>query len=528
MSRKSSPRMRTLRLALFAVALGASPARADDVHVGFRMLTQDDGGGTTAAAPPPVTIADIAGPARTVTLPELLAMAMKQAPDLALAEIDIEVAAAGIERVRGIDDWTVAADLIASNRYSSLIEGGQRFTSTRTGVSGSVDVTRLLPWGGSVILHGESGWARSETDMGAAEEFTDEISATWTQPLLEGRGRRFARAAIAQAEIREDSLVLARRQAAIAIVRDVIVAYWDLVLAQRDLEIRKSSLVLAQERLRRTQAQIAGGGVAKTEALAVEQVIAQREEEVLTQELAVLDRSLALRRLVGMAIGPGELALATTTELGVPDQPWDLPALIAEAYRTSPELAQLAHEEKIATIEVEVTENGLLPSLDLSLTFGPIGSDDTAVGALESMGKFENTAAIGQLSFEHSIGNRAARGAARAARAERLRVKVNAQDLRAALAESIASAVVLAETAARRVAIASKAIELADQNIAAEQSRFTLGKSTNFDVLQRQEELKEAQLRQARAIIDWQKASTVIAAISGGLLERYGIALGER
>ena len=47
--------------------------------------------------------------------------------------------------------------------------------------------------------------------------------------------------------------MLSKRLAAIQAVQAVIAAYWDLVLAERQVAITRSSLELAKERLRITQ-----------------------------------------------------------------------------------------------------------------------------------------------------------------------------------------------------------------------------------------------------------------------------------
>jgi outer membrane protein TolC len=543
------PMSRFLRAstALAAVLLAATPAHADATISVYRMLLQPDGGGggTQPAQVAAPTLTDVIGQPKATTLPELLQLAVRQAPSLQRAEIDIEVALAQVEAARGLDDWTVGADLEVNTDFDDAHSAK---------LSG--DISRLLPDGTVVGLNASSEYKRGRvpgdvtaiTGTGTVvgnmftvdnlefvygperdtNAWTDIVTATVFTPLMEGRGRDVVRASERRARIARDAATLSQRQAAIAIVRDVVSAYWELAFAQRDLEIRLSSLQLAQERLRRTQAAIKGGGIAATEALAVEQVIAGREEEILGAELTVLDRSVEVRKLVNMEIGPNELSLSTPTELSAPDMKFDLNALIEDAYRTSPELALLATQEKNATIEVEVTENGVLPSLDLSLAFGPVGGGDSFGDAAKNLVTFDELAGGATLTFEHSIGNHAAKGAARQARAERLKIKIDEIDARSQIAQSLAQAVVLAESAARRIEIAGKAIALAEQNIIAEQSRFGLGKSTNFDVLQRQDELKQAQLRQARAIVDWHKAAAVISAISGDLLEKYGITLPER
>ena len=71
--------------------------------------------------------------------------------------------------------------------------------------------------------------------------------------------------------------------------------------------------------------------------------------------------------------------------------------------------------------------------------------------------------------------------------------------------------------------LSQRAIELANENIRIETDRFNLGRSTNFDVLNRLEELRQAELRRAQALIDWHKAEIVVQALTGDLLPAYGV-----
>ena len=56
-------------------------------------------------------------------------------------------------------------------------------------------------------------------------------------------------------------------------------------------------------------------------------------------------------------------------------------------------------------------------------------------------------------------------------------------------------------------------------------ARFDVGRSTNNDVLLRQQELKAAEIQVARAATDQANAETALSALSGDILERYGITL---
>jgi outer membrane protein len=566
MHRKACRRMtrrRTLAATLLAIVptiTTVRPASADPIFWAARLAAQDaprGGGAVPAPAPAPgaaptkqdvsdpapesASLADVTGEPTKIDLPALLQATVRHSPALATARVEIEVAEAAVQEARGVDDWVIDAQGTASYTRGegqttfreNAITSYDAINVLTLGANGSI--TRLLPTGGTVSLHAGTTYTRSEldnlnvntVDLGdpTTTEHADELRLQASQPLLRGRGSAIARAQIAIARIQRDAAALDQRRIAIQEVSNVVQGYWDLVFALRDLEIRRSSLDLARERLRLTQAGINGGKVAPSEALAVEQVIATREEEILAAEITVLDQSITLRRTAGLAIAPGQLALTTETELAVPKQGWDLAKLSADAQRTSPELAVLATQEKGATIQVEVAENGLLPTLDLGLALtSGVTRDNPSDAAIDTLAG-DNLTGLATLTYQQFIGNSAAKGQTRRARAERLRIKVTAVDVQFQINEAIAKAVAIVRSAEQRVELGARAVKLAEQNIAVEQSRFNLGKSTNFDVLLRQDELKQAQLRQARALVDWHKAKTVIQALTGELLEGYGVSL---
>ncbi|HEX8112084.1 MAG TPA: TolC family protein, partial [Kofleriaceae bacterium] len=95
----------------------------------------------------------------------------------------------------------------------------------------------------------------------------------------------------------------------------------------------------------------------------------------------------------------------------------------------------------------------------------------------------------------------------------------------ARLAVRATRAVQRTRAAIASVALGDQAIDLAEQNVAAEQKRFELGRSTNFDVLRRQDELEQARLRKASAVADYLAARTELDGLSGAILARYHIVM---
>lgn len=511
--------MRRVLLALL-LAFPVS-ARAD-------LLTRalpDAGGGGGGSAAPPADDADLiawAGQPREISLGQLLQLAVRQSPALLNAKIDIAVTEAQIEQTWARRDWLVRAQATGSEQHA--VFSGLAYSSRAYTASG--DLSRVLPTGGTVDLHVESDYQRSESAMlGESKYWTDVVTASITQPLLRGYGSGVYNANEAKLRLSRDASVLQRRLVAINTIQSVISAYWDLVLAERQIAITRASLDLARERLRVTQIGASGGKIAQAEIPAVEQIIATREEDVLNGELLVLDRSIALRRAVGLPIGPGDLGLRVPTDLETTDHGWVLAQLLDEAYASSPELAQLAKQDQAASIDIEVAQNGLLPQLDAALSFGPVGQDPDMGTAAKDLVEFHEIQGTGSLTFSRSFHQYDARGREKELRTQREKIRVNAFDVKAQYAQGVSRAMAQIELAKRRIVLSQRAIDLANENIRIETDRFNLGKSTNFDVLNRLEELRQAELRKAQAMIDWHKAEAVVQSLTGQILPAYGITL---
>lgn len=462
-----------------------------------------------------------AGQPEQITLPQLLQTAIRRAPALQSAKIELAIAEARISQTWARRDWTLRAQANGSMAGSSLFSGLE--VSSQSSATASGDLFRVLPTGGTIGLRIATQYSNIDSMFGSSKAWSDSVAASITQPLLRGFGSKVYDADERKLQISRDATVLARRLAAQETVQAVISSYWDLVLAQRQVAITEASLALARERLRVTEVAVKGGKIASAEIPAIQLTIATRQEDVLSGELAVLDRSIALRRAVGMPIQEQQLGLRVAADLEATDRDLDLNTLLERSYAASPELAQLEKQQKAATIDIEVTDNGLLPQLDVALSFGPTGYNTSFGGAAERLAQFDAYQVAGSLTLSRSLHAHDARGRSKELRAGRQRLRVTALDVRAQIAQAMARAVAQIELAKRRVELSRRAIELASENIRIETDRFNLGRSTNFDVLSRLEEQRQAELRKAQALIDWHKAETVVLALTGDLLPAFGI-----
>jgi len=78
-----------------------------------------------------------------------------------------------------------------------------------------------------------------------------------------------------------------------------------------------------------------------------------------------------------------------------------------------------------------------------------------------------------------------------------------------------------------RVEAAQAAVRLANQTLDAEQKKYALGASTNYNVLQAQRDLSIAESNQVSATTDYEKSRVNLDEVTGGTLNTLGIVIAE-
>jgi outer membrane protein TolC len=479
---------------------------------------------------------DESADAERIGLRDALRLALRENPTFAAESADVDIAEGELQQARGADDWVLEAGLAWASIGRAPLPG-HLAEDPYERRSAHLALSRRLPTGGTIgvaldtrIIPGESALAAPAGGPGAAtpEEPADTYApvarAVLVQPLLRGFGSDAAAAGKNRARAGRDAQRLEQEAAAGNLVRDVAHAYWELAYAGGDLAIRRRSLALAREHRRVTKAGVNAKRLAPVELSAVDQTIAVREEEMLLAELSVAERSLELRRLLGVEIDPTAPGILASDGLEERiDQP-DLDGALAAAYRANAQLQALGAQREAADIEVAAAEDTLLPSLDLTAGVASYGSAESLDAALDQVSAHETLTWTAGIVFTLPLGNNGAEGAHKAARGRARRARLVEADLRAQIAVAVARSVKQIRSAGRRIDVDRSAIELAEQNLDAEAARWQAGHSTNFDVLKRQDELAQSQLRLARARTDYLKAVATLEALTGDILARYDLA----
>ena len=82
-----------------------------------------------------------------------------------------------------------------------------------------------------------------------------------------------------------------------------------------------------------------------------------------------------------------------------------------------------------------------------------------------------------------------------------------------------------AQAALAGIALDEKAIQLAEENVKAEQRKLELAKSTTFEVLRRQDDLQQVRLRHATSVVNYLSARAELDGLTGAILSQFGIVM---
>jgi outer membrane protein len=110
------------------------------------------------------------------------------------------------------------------------------------------------------------------------------------------------------------------------------------------------------------------------------------------------------------------------------------------------------------------------------------------------------------LSFNYPIGASPAEANVARARLQRQQSLAQSRQLELTIATEVTNAALNVESNRERLQAAIAARELAERRLDAEQSRFEVGLTTNFFVVQGQRDLRDAQNAELRSLLDYRRA----------------------
>lgn len=410
---------------------------------------------------------------------------------------------------------------------SSQLVGGQRVDVEST--TFNFGASQGVPWGGGSF---SSTWNNRRQDSSSPfntfnPQFNSSFAAQYTQPLLRNFGIDQTRQQIRVTQINRDISQLQLQATITNTVADVRGAYWDLTATLEAVDVARRSLALADKLVEDNQVRVEVGTLAPIDVVQAEAEAATRRQGLATAQAAWRTAELELKRL----IVSGTTDPLWSSALNPVDRPSrvppaiDLEAALRRALEQRTDVQQVRKQLDSNRITLGYLRNQTLPGLDLVASYGLQGIGGTrfirdgGIGSpvIETIpGGFRDAidAITGrdypqwnvQLVMSYPLGTSAADARVSRGRIQLEQAEAQVRQVELDVATEVTNTALQIQSNLQRVDAATAARELAQRRLEAEESKFEVGMSTNFFVVQAQRDLVQAQLTELQALLDYAKS----------------------
>lgn len=368
-----------------------------------------------------------------------------------------------------------------------------------------VQVSKKFPIGG------ELGWyTNTSIDKTASEPYRTEVTLSYTQPLLKGRGRLAGTAEIISAERRTRSqyraLVLAQQQ----LIINVATSYYGILRDQLLLEANNRAVERARLLLQAAEAKLQVGMASKMD-------VFRAELQALTAENGLVDAEESLeniRRRFNLLLGTDLNAMFTlSTPLTYEPVKLDQDALVQQALEDRLQIQDVYESLTDAEERLQLARQNLYPPLDLSFNYTLSSQGD---GFRESLDLDETDWGIRlNTSFDFNFARERGayqqaqlnyNGAARA-------VQTKEQDITLEVLRAVNSV----RQAQTRVALQEQSMVQAEKQLEFAELRYKKGLSDNLDVIDAEEAALKAKTGYYSAVAQHILAKLSLKHVTGTL-----------
>ena len=405
----------------------------------------------------------------------------------------------------------------------------------------STRVTQLAPTGGTFSLgFGVDRESQNSSFFFVNPSYTSGITLFVNQPLLRNFGRDTTTWLIRTARNTRDASYQNFVRSVQGTVNSVEQAYWDLVYALQNLEVKKQLRALSAELNRITRIKIDVGSLAPIDIVQTEVGIATADQEIIIAEGLIGDAQDQLKRLLNFDPTKWNTPIVPTDELRAEQPGVSVEDGLRKALVGRPEIIATQYAVDNERIRYEYWRNQTRPGLDLVGSYGYAGLGGTTTlrdeqgnvisrtsgGVDDSLQQlidhdFKNWS-IG-LNFSYPILNRRAKGQRGAALYSWEAQKANLGAVEQNVMLEVRAAARVIETAQRSTVAAQKSRELAERNLDAERKKFENGMTTSFQVNQITNDLSEARTIELRSLAVYLKALSAYHFAVADILEWKGI-----
>jgi outer membrane protein len=448
----------------------------------------------------------------TLSLNEAIIKALANNISLKIEKLEVDAAQTSIAAEEAAFDTKVKAKVGGTDRKSQTLTGGALVNQKSEKNYAEIGIEQLLQSGTSLGLN-------VSADKNSAL-YAERIALEVLRPMKRGSGREVNLVALNKARVDYNYSEAELKGFILNFIASVENKYWEHYMSIKQLDIVTESATLALQQRKETISRIRAGSIPESERAAADAEVAKCDEDMINAQSNVVITAIALLRAVN-----NDKDCFWRTKPRLLDKPFlhkieqlNLEAHLALAEQQRPELQQARLLIEKGELDIVASSNGLLPKLDFFLTLGNSGYADTFRKSHPRLNSEEKLDFEAGISYELTRGRRAALAKLQRAQiTKEMRVEA-LNNLEQIIKEDVIKAYIEIQRAMRQVSATAATTEKQKEKLRVEEIKFSVGKTTSFQVSQAQRDLTEAKIAEVKAAIAYTKAITELMRADGSSL----------
>lgn len=468
-------------------------------------------------------------PTMKLSMRQAMELALQKNFDIQIRGLDTESAFADLLGTYGVYNFTLTEEMGFGGTAQRRENIFQASTINYQGLNSRIN--RKIFTGADISTRFNMGRRGSNSIQDNLNpRFSDSWQVSITQPILKNFGKLATENRIM---INRNNVKISDtnfESQVITTLVDLQKRYWDLVSAYDAFEVAEDALELAKEQLEINKIKVEVGTMPEIEITAAEERVAARESELVDAQALIQRTQDNLKQAIVME--DWQIIIEPTDSLpDVEHVSYDFGESLETAYENRPEMEQLELQVQNNDISIAYARNQLKPELNISAS-----SNLTSAGGTFVSNQFTREVAPGTpdgflatlrdtfsgtnrewsvgASFVYIFDNDAAKGTLLRNEVQKRQNELRIEQSRYNIAVEVRNAIREIEISATQIEARRKALVYAERQLEAEQQKFQVGSSTNFEVLRYQNDLVSARynvivamIRHAKALIDYEQAT---------------------
>ena len=323
------------------------------------------------------------------------------------------------------------------------------------------------------------------------------LELTLTQPLLRGAGFDINTATLRTARIEEEQNRLALRSSVMNTISVLSAAYFDYVKQERSVEIALKDLGRSKKLLQANMLQVQAGKLAAAEVVQTRFAVSNKEMALHDSNNSLDNARLRLLNLLSLEL---KTPIQSAQQLDPNLLPVDLDRAVQIASENNPNYLSQRLSINIAEINLQTALDDLRWKLDLKAGYSKSGTSNNVSGAISDLPDAPGLWNA-SLNLEIPIDRLDLTGNQVGAEVALEQANLNLENSRENLETAVRNAVRNVGSTWQRVLLSKRSRELARQTLKIEIMKLKAGRTTNFEVIARQESLQQAESSELNTVI---------------------------